>query len=280
MIKTLLLSTVFFISMTSFGQVETPQLSPRANVQQTVGLTNFVLDYYRPSLRGRELFQDILSYDEMWRTGANKNTMISFDTDITIQGQELAAGNYAVFTKPSKDQWVVYLYEDTENWGVPEKWEADKVVATLTVPVESTDEKTETFTISFSDLGTDEFNLVFAWSNVNLTMEVELPTKKLTEASIIKTMKGPSDRDYYGAASYYLSSGENLDEALNFIKKAVELRGDDAYWYLRKQALIEYELGQKKAAIATARKSLASAEKAGNSGYVNMNKKSIEEWSK
>lgn len=280
MIKTLLMSTAVLISATSFGQVETPELSPRANVKQTVGLTNFELDYSRPSLRGRELFSDILAYDEMWRTGANKNSMLSFDTDVVIEGKELKAGNYAIFTKPQADKWDIYFYNDTENWGTPEKWEEDKVIATISAPVQKSVSTTETFTISFSDLGTEKFNLVFAWSDVTLNLEVELPTKELTAASIVKTMSGPSDRDYYGAASYYLSSGENLEDALDYIKKAVEIRGDGAYWYLRKQSLIEYELGQKKAAIATAKKSLASAEKAGNKGYVNMNKESIEEWTK
>lgn len=278
--KILLLSVTFLVSCLSYGQVETPQLSPRANVKQTVGLTNFELDYSRPSVRGREIFGDLLPYGEMWRTGANKNTTLTFDTDINFGGKEVKAGTYAVFTKLNEKSWDIYLYSDTENWGVPEEWKDDKVVCSLSVPVKKAVEKVETFTISFNDLGTEEFNLVFAWSNVKLEVQVSLPTKELTEASILKTMNGPSDRDYYGAASYYLTSGENLEEALEYIKKAVEMRGEEAFWYLRKQALIEFELGQKKAAIETAKRSLSSAEKAGNKGYVEMNKKSIEEWGK
>lgn len=280
MYKILLLSITFLVSSTCFGQVEIPQLSPRAKVQQTVGLTNFELDYSRPSVRDRKIFGELLPYGEMWRTGANKNTTISFDTDIMFGGKEVKAGTYAIFTKINEKTWDIYLYSDTENWGTPEEWKEEKVIATLTVPVKKAASKLETFTISFNDLGTEKFNLVFAWSNVELQVEVTLPTKKLTEASILKTMNGPSDRDYYGAASYYLESGEKLEEALEYIEKAVELRGEEAYWYLRKQALIEYELGQKKAAIETAKRSLSSAEKAGNKGYVEMNKKSIEEWSK
>jgi hypothetical protein len=280
MYKILLLSITFLVSSTCFGQVEIPQLSPRAKVQQTVGLTNFELDYSRPSVRDRKIFGELLPYGEMWRTGANKNTTISFDTDIMLGGKEVKAGTYAIFTKINEKTWDIYLYSDTENWGTPEEWKEEKVIATLSVPVKKAASKVETFTISFNDLGTEKFNLVFAWSNVELQVEVTLPTKKLTEASILKTMNGPSDRDYYGAASYYLESGEKLEEALEYIEKAVELRGEEAYWYLRKQALIEYELGQKKAAIETAKRSLSSAEKAGNKGYVEMNKKSIEEWSK
>lgn len=278
--KILILSLTLLASYICYGQVETPQLSPRATVQQTVGLTNFELDYSRPSVRDRKVFGELLPYGEMWRTGANKNTTISFDTDIVFGGKEVKAGTYAIFTKINEKKWDIYLYSDTENWGTPEKWEEDKVVTSLSVPVEKATSKVETFTISFNDLGTENFHLSFSWSNVALKVKVELPTKELTEASIVKTMNGPSDRDYYGAASYYLASGENLEEALEYIEKAVEIRGDEAYWYLRKQALIQFELGQKKAAIETAKRSLASAEKAGNKGYVQMNQKSIEEWSK
>jgi hypothetical protein len=278
--KILLLSTTVLLSFTSYNQVETPQLSPRATVEQTVGLTNFELDYSRPSVRERKVFGELLPYGEMWRTGANKNSTISFDTDIKFGGKEVKAGTYAIFTKINKDSWDIYLYSDIENWGTPEEWVEAKVVATLSVPVEKAASKVETFTVSFNDLGTETFNLVFSWSNVKLHIPIELPTKELTKASIVKTMNGPSDRDYYGAASYYLTSGENMEDALTYIKKAVEMRGEEAYWYLRKQALIEFELGQKKAAIETAKRSLASAEKAENQGYVDMNKKSIEEWSK
>jgi hypothetical protein len=278
--KILLLSVTLVMSYMSNAQVEMPQLSPRENVEQTVGLTNFELDYSRPSVRDRKIFGELLPYGEMWRTGANKNTTLSFDTDITFGGKDVKAGTYSVFVKVNKDSWDIYLYSDIENWGTPEKWEEDKVVSSVSVPVEASASKVETFTISFNDLGTETFNLVFSWSKVMLQIPVELPTKELTEASIIKTMNGPSDRDYYDAATYYLTSGENLEEALEYIKKAVEMRGEDAYWYLRKQALIEFELGQKKAAIETAKRSLSSAEKAGNKGYVDMNNKSIEEWSK
>lgn len=278
--RILLLSVTFLISYMVNGQVKVPQLSPRANVEQTVGLTNFELDYSRPSVRERKIFGELLPYGEMWRTGANKNTMLTFDTDIKFGGNDVKAGTYAIFVTVNKDSWDIYLYSDTENWGTPEKWDEEKVISKVTVPVEDAASTVETFTISFNDLGTESFNLVFSWSKVMLQVPIELPTKELTEASIINTMNGPSDRDYYGAASYYLSSGEKLEEALEYIKKAVDLRGEEAYWYLRKQALIEFELGQVKAAIETAEKSLASAEKAGNDGYVNMNKKSIEEWSK
>ncbi|MEX1192186.1 MAG: DUF2911 domain-containing protein [Brumimicrobium sp.] len=274
----LAISTLF--TFTSEAQVKSPQLSPRATVNQTVGLTNFTLDYSRPSVRNRVIFGELLPYGEMWRTGANKNTMLSFDTDVNFGGKEVEAGNYAVFTKINKDSWDIFLYSETENWGVPENWDEEKVVATISSPVKKSKAKTETFTISFDKLSTDQFMLNFSWDEVITGVEVKMPTKQLTESSIEETMNGPSDSDYYGAANYYLESGIKLDEALEYIKKAVEMRGSEAFWYIRKQALIEYELGQKKAAIETAKRSLESAEKAGNKNYVDMNKKSIEEWSK
>ncbi|MEX2483408.1 MAG: DUF2911 domain-containing protein [Brumimicrobium sp.] len=279
--KILFIAISALFTFTSEAQVKSPQLSPRAKVQQTVGLTNFTLDYSRPSVRNRVIFGELLPYGEMWRTGANKNTMLSFDTDVNFGGKEVEAGNYAVFTKiNNKDSWDIFLYSETENWGVPENWDEEKVVATISSPVKKSKAKTETFTISFDKLSTDQFMLNFSWDEVITSVEVKMPTKQLTESSIEETMSGPSDSDYYGAANYYLESGIKLDEALEYIKKAVEMRGDEAFWYTRKQALIEYKLGQKEAAIKTAKRSLESAEKAGNKNYVEMNKKSIEAWDK
>ncbi|MDX1652537.1 MAG: DUF2911 domain-containing protein [Brumimicrobium sp.] len=278
--KNTLLGIFFSLSLLATAQVEIPQLSPRAIVKQIVGLTNFTLDYSRPSVRERKIFGELLPYGELWRTGANKNTTLSFDTEITFGGTKVKAGSYAVFMKINEKTWDIYLYADTENWGTPKKWEEEKVVATVSVPVKKSSTFTETFTISFDNLSVEDLQLNFSWENSTAGIKIEMPTDELTRASIEKTMSGPSDRDYYGAADYYLSAGENLEVALEYIKKAVEMRGDEAYWYLRKQALIEHKLGQKKAAIETAKRSLASAEKAGNKQYVEMNRKSIDEWSK
>ena len=268
------------VAMMTTAQVELPELSPRTTVKQKVGLTNFELDYSRPSVRDRKVFGDVIEMGAMWRTGANKNSMLTFDTDVKFGGQDVKAGTYAIFAKVDESEWTIYLYTETENWGVPREWKEESVAATVTVPAVNNAPKQETFAITFENIGKDKFDLVFAWDTRKVAVSVELPAKEMALASIEKTMAGPSDRDYYLAASYYYEEKTNLELALEYIKKAVELRGDEAFWYTRQQALIEYELGDKKAAIASAKRSLEAAKKVNYTSYIKMNEESIANWSK
>lgn len=264
----------------AFGQVQVPALSPEAEVEQEIGLTEVEVEYSRPSVRGRKIFGELLPYDVVWRTGANKNTTISFSTSATLNGNEIEEGEYALFTKPGKNNWMIYLYSETENWGTPKEWDESKVITSFEIPVKRTKGIVETFTIQFESITTSSADLVLSWENTRIVIPVEVPTKELTKTSIEETMSGDSisERDYYGAASYYLSVEEQLEDALEFIDKAIEIRGEEAFWYLRKKALIEYKLGMKEAAIKTAKRSLSSAKKAGNNDYIKMNEDSIKKW--
>src|SRR5690554_6569750 len=126
--KTLFLLGGLLISVATTAQVKTPALSPKAEVEQTVGLTEIEVEYYRPSLRGRDLHKDILPAGEKWRFGANKNTTISFDTHVYFGGTKVQAGKYAMYALAGDKEWTITLYKGTDNWGLPATWEADKVV--------------------------------------------------------------------------------------------------------------------------------------------------------
>ncbi|MDX1469930.1 MAG: DUF2911 domain-containing protein, partial [Flavobacteriaceae bacterium] len=109
----LLLVLALSLSFTLNAQIQTPAPSPAAEVHQTIGLTDVTLEYSRPSMKGRTIFGDLVPYDKMWRTGANKNSMITFDKDVMIGGKTVKAGSYAIFTKPGQNSWEVYFYSDT-----------------------------------------------------------------------------------------------------------------------------------------------------------------------
>ena len=57
---------------------ELPQPSPKAKVEQRIGLTDVTVEYSRPSVKGREIFGELVPFDKIWRTGANANTLITF----------------------------------------------------------------------------------------------------------------------------------------------------------------------------------------------------------
>ncbi|SDL02127.1 Protein of unknown function [Salinimicrobium catena] len=264
--------------VTVSGQIQTPVPSPAATVEQQVGLTNFTLKYSRPAMRGRTIFGDLVPYGQKWRTGANNNTTIAFDTKVTIAGKELTKGTYAIYTIPDENEWEVIFYTDTNNWGLPQNWDETKVALKTTAKVQEVPIEVENFTILFDDLQNDSAQLIFAWGNTVANLKIDLPTDEIAMKSIDKIMKGPSAGDYFAAAVYFHDEEKDLQKAYEWITKAVEMGDPAAYWVLRRKSLIEAELGKKEEAIATAKKSLAAAEKAGNQDYVKMNKESIEEW--
>jgi len=97
-------------------------------------------------------------------------------------------------------------------------------------------------------------------------------------ASIKKTMAGPSAGDYYAAAVYMATNDKDINQAKKYMDKAMSMTKEPAFWQLRQQSLILAKSGDKKGAIAAAKKSLEGATKAGNMDYVKMNKDSLREW--
>ena len=264
---------------TSNAQIKTPQPSPSAKMEQVVGLTNVTLEYSRPAMRGRTIFGDLVPYGEVWRTGANANTKITFEDNVTIAGQELKKGTYAVYTIPNEKSWDVIFYSDSNNWGTPQKWDETKVAAKTTVEVYEMPMKIESFTMTFDDLATGSAVLGILWENVYVGVKFEVPTDIIASKSIETAMAGPTGNDYFQAATYYHTEKKDLKQALAWMEKATA--GENPpFWYLRRMSLIQADLGDKKGAIATAQKSLAAAENAKNADYVKMNKESIAAWQK
>ena len=265
------------------AQVKTPQPSPNAVVKQVVGLTDVELDYSRPSAKGRTIFGDLVPFGKQWRTGANANSTISFSDDVVIDGKILKKGKYAVFTLPKADNWDIIFYTDTDNWGLPEAWDEAKVALKMNVKPEILNRKVETFTMAITGLDNDYGHLEISWEKTLVAVKFEVPTQKAAIASITKALAGPTAGDYFSSAQYYFQSNGDLNKALEYVNKAIEMvkpGTDIPFWHQRLKSLIQAKLGDKKGAIETAKLSLAGAVKAKNDDYAKMNTESIAEWSK
>jgi tetratricopeptide (TPR) repeat protein len=282
--KKLLITGAFLLALTfSEAQIRTPQASPSAHIEQTVGLTDVKIEYSRPSARGRSVYGELVPFGRLWRTGANANTVISFSDDVIIGGKTLKAGKYALYTQPKADSWDVIFYTDTNNWGLPEKWDDKKEALRTTVKPEFLSRNVETLTIGVNNLDYDYGYLEIAWEKTMVAVKFEVPTKAMALKSIEEAMSGPTGNEYFAAAQYYYQSNGDLNKALNWMNTAIERipKGQDVpFYYLRQKSLIQAKMGDKKGAIETAKLSLAASEKANNADYVKMNKDSIQEWSK
>jgi hypothetical protein len=273
-----------FMALVAFAvqaQIQTPQPSPAAEIEQVIGLTEVEVDYSRPAMRGRTIFGDLVPYGRLWRTGANQRTSFSTSTDITVQGKELKEGTYALFTIPNADSWEVIFYTDAEGNGAPRELDESKVALRVMAKPENTGYDMENFTIAFADLADGSTGMMYLmWEKTRVGLKIGTPSDKMAMKSIKDVMAGePSANDYFAAAGYYHKTGKDLNQALIWAGKAVEMN-PEAFWMTRQKSLIQADLGDKKGAIETAKVSLAAAEKAGNMDYVKMNKESIAAWSK
>jgi len=144
-------------------KITTPQPSPKATVEQRVGLTDVSVEYSRPGVRGRTIFGDLVPFGKTWRTGANSNTKVTFSSDVSIDGQTLNAGSYGLYTVPNENSWEVMFYSESDNSGVPRDWDETKVVAKTSVEVYPMPMNVETFTITFDDVSGTSAVLGLLW---------------------------------------------------------------------------------------------------------------------
>lgn len=278
-IFTLLLFTVNL----SFSQINTPRVSPASEVEQMVGLTEIEIEYSRPSMRGREVFGNLVPFGKVWRTGADNSTKISFDTDVIISGKTIQSGTYSIFSIPNKESWEIIFYSDVELWGVPRDWSENKIVFSSMFDVKKLKKSNtvETFTISFNDLTNNDVNMSISWENTSVDIKIEVPTRSMVESDINKVLSdNPKSSDYYAAAVFYRQENINLDKALEWMNKAIEMNESPRFWQYRQQSLIMAANDKFAEAVDAAKKSLNLAIEADNQDYIKMNRESIAEWSK
>ncbi len=274
---------IFFISIitvsTVSAQLTVPALSPMSKTTQTVGLTEIEIEYSRPSKRNRAIFGEngIIPYNELWRTGANAATKITFTADVTIFETSIKKGSYAILTKPGKTSWEIYFYTYTSgNWNT---YQDQVPIASFTTKHIELNEALETFLIYMDQITLDSAQLVFAWDQVKIAVPLKFDTHKKTMASIAKTISGPTDFDYFQAALYLHEAQRDLDKALIYIQKAT--RGKNPLFFqVYREALILADLDRKTQAITAAKKSLELSKKAKNKDFIRLNEKNIKKWSR
>ena len=275
-IFTLLLFTVNL----SFSQINTPRFSPATEIKQMVGLTEIEVKYSRPSMRGREIFGNLVPFGKIWRTGADNSTKISFTTDVIIDDNTIKAGTYSIFSIPSQNEWMVMLYSDVELWGVPRNWSDDKIVFSSKYKVNKIN-PVETFTISFNDLTNNDVNMSISWENSSVDVKIDVPTRSMVEKDISSVLNdNPKASDYYAAAVFYRQENVNLSQALLWMNKAIEMFENPRFYHYRQQSLLMAANDKFAEAVDAAKKSLNLAIEADNQDYIKMNRESIAEWSK
>lgn len=271
---TLLLLVVF---VAAEAQIQTPAASPAASVSTTVGLTDVKINYARPKAKGRKIFGEggdfLVPYGQLWRTGANAGTVISFSDDVTVGGKSLKKGDYLLLTIPGASEWTVILYSDPSMGGNTAAYDQSKDAVRLTAKPAKLADRVETFTVNIADVSDDntKANIEVAWENTSvkfgITVDYDSKVMKAIEAG---TRVSPGN--YIAAANYYFENGKDLKKALEWITIGIETGNQNAFWNIHTKAKIQHALGDYTGALATAQQSLDKAKAAPSDfGYVKLN---------
>jgi DUF2911 family protein len=240
-------------------QLDFPQASPTESIKVRVGVTDVGVVYSRPSARGRVMLGGNNPYGEVWRTGANNATRITFGTPVTLQGSNVDAGTYELFTIPGKDEWTIILQKAGNQWGAYAYDQKNDVLRVTAKPVALT-EPVETFTIDINDVRPDSATLDLTWEGTRVPVTIGVDVVGIMVPKIEAAMAAPGKKPYAQAALFYLDHKLDLDKASGWIDAALAEQPDAFYLYYQKARVLAAK-GDKAGAEAAAQKSIDLASK-------------------
>jgi len=271
MLKKLIACSMFclMIYAADAQSFRTPQPSPPQTIKQDFGVGSIELSYSRPGIKNRKLGVDIAPYGKVWRTGANSATTLNFSDTVRIGGTMIAPGKYGLVSIPNKDQWTLIVTKQLNITSPNAYKEENDVVRVNAKPMQLKD-PVETFTMQFANLKPNTTDLQLMWDNVLVTLPITTEFDSRVVEDIKKALS--DNRPYFQAGMYYLETGKDLNQAVAWFDKAIELNPRGYFIYHQKANALA-KLGKKEQARTAAQKSMDLAREQNVDEYVQLNEK-------
>ena len=259
------------------ADLDLPRPSPTAKLTQQVGLTDVTVEYSCPGVKSRKIWDGLVPYDKMWRTGANSATKITFSRDVTFADKPVAAGTYALFTIPTKGAWTVILNKKADQPGTATEYKAD--LDLLRVQVKPTAAPfRERLAFIFSNMTDDKASLDLEWDKLRLSIPIGVATSQQALANVTNAVDN-GWRVYANAARYMLETKKDYDTGLKYVEQSLGLKEDWFNDWIKAQLLAAK--GDYKGAVATAEKAQALGVKSGPGFFLEPDvKKGLVDWKK
>jgi len=217
---------VALTALPASAQLELPAASPSAKVMQEVGLTEISVDYSSPAVKGRKVWGGLVPYDQVWRTGANMATKITFSRDVTFGGKPVPAGTYAIVTVPTQKEWTVVLNKELGLFGGGKTYDAkDDVVRVTATPTEIPNR--ERLTFLFSNTTDDQTSLDIEWEKLRISVPITVDTAAHAQANIQSAVNG-TWRSLANAARYVADTSKDYPTALKYADNSLAIQ---SHWY-------------------------------------------------
>ena len=201
-----------------------PQASPKETRSITIGFTTVSFEYNSVGIKDREIWGGLVPYGQVWRTGANKNTLFTVTDDVLINGQQLKAGSYGMHTIPGEDEWVIIFSNFTEAWGSYFYDEREDALRIKVTP-EDMESKYEWMKFSFSNYTDTSVDISLKWAHLKVPFKVEIPMET-TLAHIenqFRTLPAFSWQGWVQGATYLQNNDYKLDVALQWAARALQI---------------------------------------------------------
>lgn len=232
-----------------------PDASPAATLKQRVGVTDVEISYNRPGMKGRTVFGGLVPYGEIWRTGANTATKLTFSTDVKLNGTAIPAGTYELFTIPGKTEWMIIIHKNMSQWG-SYAYDQKNDVARFKVTPSTLGSAVETMVFGLSDVHNDSATLYISWEKTRVPMKLEVDVVGTLVPQIEAAMAAPEGKKpYFASAMFYYENNLDLKKAAAWMDAAIAEQPNQM-WMIYRKGLILAKAGDKAGALAAAQQSL------------------------
>lgn len=273
----LLLVVALGINNSLSAQVKLPAPSSTQTIIQEFGLGKITLTYSRPSVKGRKIFGGMEPMDKVWRTGANAATIITFTDAVKIEGQDLPAGEYGLFSIPNAKEWTIIFSKTSKQWGAYTYDQKDDVLR-VKVKTNVLKDKVETLTMQFANVTESKAQLQLTWENMSFAVNLTTDVDAKAMANIAEAMKGEK-KPYMQSAIYYFTNGKDLKTALGWMVEADKAE-PKMPWTKLWLGKMQLKSGDRVGAAESAKAGIALATTMKNDEYIRLNTQLLAETKK
>jgi DUF2911 family protein len=259
-VSALLMATIAASSAASYAQsiLDLPRPSQHAQVTQRIGLTDVTISYSRPLVKGRKVFGGIVPYGEVWRAGANENTIIEFSDPVSIEGQPVAKGAYGLHMIPGENEWTVILSKNSSSWG---SFTYDQKEDALRVKVKpQAGDAHEALAYDFDAVTPESAVVTLRWDRVAVPFRVAVNQKEIVPAKLKAQLRGGAQYTWEGwaeAANQLMTDKADLADALEYANRSIQV--EKRFDTLMIKALVLEALDRKNEAAPLRTEALAMA---------------------
>lgn len=245
-------------AQTDFYTIESSRVSQRASVTQRLGLTDITIDYHRPLVKGRTIWGNVVPYGQVWRAGANENTVITVTDPVLVEGQPLPKGRYGLHLLPTEKTWTVIFSKNSTSWGSFSYDEKEDALRVTVQPVAT--EMHEALTYDFDDLKPDSAVVTLRWDKLAVPFKVSLNAVDITLASIrnqLRSVPGFTWAGYNDAAIFCLEHKIDYEQGLKWIDTSIQ--NEERFENLQTKSKLLAATGKTAEADAAMKQALAKA---------------------